>query len=283
MTTGGACNTYQHHEHEPGTGSRAHHRKDNPMTKDMSDTALARQIAETAGQILVALQRSGLFADKELGIAGDRMSNAFITETLKSLRPNDAILSEEEAADPSRLPASRVWIVDPLDGSREYGEVREDWAVHIALAVDGKPAIGAVALPGVPLTLCTDAVSQVTVPLAPERPRMLISRTRPAAEAVAMAEALDAALVPMGSAGAKTMAIIRGEADIYLHSGGQYEWDSCAPAAVALAAGLHVSRIDGSPLTYNSPNPWLPDLLICRKEHAAYLLELLIHIQSTGK
>lgn len=155
--------------------------------------------------------------------------------------------------------------------------------MHIALAVDGKPVIGAVALPGISLTLCTDAAPQVSVSAAPERPRMLVSRTRPAAEAVAMAAALDAELVPMGSAGAKAMAVIRGEADIYLHSGGQYEWDSCAPAAVALAAGLHVSRIDGSPLTYNGANPWLPDLLICRKEHAAELLELVTHVQSAGK
>jgi 3'(2'), 5'-bisphosphate nucleotidase len=238
-----------------------------------TDVELAGRIAATAGNLLLELQRSGLFAGKALGKAGDRTANAFIMAALAAQRPDDAVLSEEEQDNPVRLAASRVWIVDPLDGTREYGEARTDWAVHVALAVDGVPAAGAVALPGLGVTYVSGP--GLKIPPAPARLRMLVSRTRPAAEAVAVAKALDAELVPMGSAGAKTMAILRGEADIYLHSGGQYEWDNCAPAAVALAAGLHVSRIDGAPLVYDNADPYLPDLLICRKVEAARVLELL--------
>ncbi|SFR88541.1 3'(2'),5'-bisphosphate nucleotidase CysQ [Sphingomonas jatrophae] len=234
------------------------------------DVALARHIADTAGELLLTLQRSGLFEGKALGRAGDRTANAFIIEALRQNRPDDAILSEEEKDSDARLSASRVWIVDPLDGTREYGEARADWAVHIALAVDGAPTIGAVALPGVPVTLCSGRPQPV--PPAPEKLRMLVSRTRPAREAVAVAEALGAELVPMGSAGAKAMAVLRGEADIYLHTGGQYEWDNCAPAAVALAAGLHASRVDGTPLVYNQADTYLPDLLICRRDMADKVL-----------
>jgi 3'(2'), 5'-bisphosphate nucleotidase len=239
----------------------------------LSDIELARHIAETAGRLLVDLQRCGLFEGKALGKAGDRTANAFIVEALKTNRPDDAILSEEEKDSAERLKASRVWIVDPLDGTREYGECRTDWAVHVALAIDGQPTLGAVALPGFPLTLCSGQPPQV--PANPGKLRMLVSRTRPAAEAVAVAEALDAELVPMGSAGAKAMAVVRGEADIYLHTGGQYEWDNCAPAAVAQAAGLHVSRVDGSPLVYNNADPYLPDLLIAPKDIAERVLSLM--------
>jgi 3'(2'), 5'-bisphosphate nucleotidase len=239
----------------------------------MTDAELAAHIAETAGKILVTLQDSELFEGKALGRAGDRTANAFIMEALRANRPDDAILSEEEVNDTARCSASRVWIVDPLDGTREYGERRADWAVHIALAIDGKAVIGAVALPGVPVTLCSAAAP--VVPPTPARLRMLVSRTRPAAEAVAVAARLGADLVPMGSAGAKAMAVVLGDADIYLHSGGQYEWDNCAPVAVAQAAGLHASRIDGSPLTYNHANPYLPDLLICPEALAARVMAAL--------
>ncbi|AYJ85298.1 3'(2'),5'-bisphosphate nucleotidase CysQ (plasmid) [Sphingomonas paeninsulae] len=238
-----------------------------------TDTELARHIAETAGRLLLELQKSRLFEGKTLGKAGDRIANAFIMEALAVQRPADAVLSEEEVNDSARCSQSRVWIVDPLDGTREYGEGRTDWAVHVALALDGRPSIGAVALPGLDLTLCSGRPE--VLPATPSKLRMLVSRTRPAAEALAVAKTLDAELIPMGSAGAKAMAIVRGEADIYLHSGGQYEWDNCAPAAVALAAGLHVSRIDGSPLSYNNQNPYLPDLLVCPKAIAVQILELL--------
>jgi 3'(2'), 5'-bisphosphate nucleotidase len=238
----------------------------------MTDTELAREIAETAGRLLVDLRNSRLFTGKALGKAGDQIANAFIMESLRVNRPNDAVLSEEERDSAIRLSASRVWIVDPLDGTREYGEARADWAVHVALAIDGVATLGAVALPGLPLTLSSD--EPLSRPHHTGKLRMVVSRTRPAAEAVAVAEALGAELIPMGSAGAKAMAVVRGEADIYLHSGGQYEWDSCAPVAVAKAAGLHTSRIDGSPLRYNQPNTLLPDLLVCPKEYAARVIEL---------
>ena len=238
----------------------------------MNDTELARAIAETAGRMLIDLRNSGLFTGKVLGKAGDQIANAFIMEALRVNRPDDAILSEEETDNAARLSAGRVWIVDPLDGTREYGEARADWAVHVALAVGGVATLGAVALPGLPLTLSSD--EPLSRPHYNGKLRMLVSRTRPAAEAVAVAEALGAELIPMGSAGAKAMAVVRGEADIYLHSGGQYEWDSCAPVAVAQAAGLHVSRMDGSALRYNQPNTLLPDLLVCPKEHAARVIEL---------
>jgi 3'(2'), 5'-bisphosphate nucleotidase len=233
----------------------------------LSDVRLARAVADAAGRLLLEIQNSALFAGKALGEAGDRVANAFIMAALKAGRPGDAVLSEEEADDSARLSASRVWVVDPLDGTREYGESRSDWAVHVALSIDGRAALGAVSLPALGLTLSSD--QPLTLPAHHGLPRMLVSRTRPAAEALAVAGKLSAELVPMGSAGAKAMAIIRGEADIYLHSGGQYEWDNCAPAAVAMAADLHVSRIDGSPLRYNCANPYLPDLLICRREYAA--------------
>jgi 3'(2'), 5'-bisphosphate nucleotidase len=239
----------------------------------MNDTELARHLAETAGRLLVDVQRSGLFDGRALGKAGDRIANAFLMEALRAQRPQDAILSEEEKDNPSRLSAKRVWIIDPLDGTREYGEQRTDWAVHVALAVDGRAHLGAVALPGFPLTLSSDHVTGP--PEAGSKLRMLVSRTRPAAEAVAVAEALGAVLVPMGSAGAKAMAVVRNDADIYLHSGGQYEWDSCAPVAVAVSAGLHASRIDGSMLAYNCKDTYLPDLLICRKAHAEMVLSQL--------
>lgn len=237
----------------------------------MTDAELACRIADRAGELLLTLQRSGLFEGDALGRAGDLTANAFILEALRANRPGDAILSEEEANDVARCSVDRVWIVDPLDGTREYGEVRTDWAVHVGLAIEGRPAVGAVALPGLGVTLSSGTPS----PLSPAcmRPRMLVSRTRPAPEAVAVAKALGAELVPMGSAGAKAMAVVRGEAEIYLHTGGQYEWDNCAPAAVAAAHGLHVTRADGSPLRYNRENPYLPDLLICRAELAPAVLD----------
>jgi 3'(2'), 5'-bisphosphate nucleotidase len=238
----------------------------------MNDTELARQIAESAGRLLIDLRQSSLFAGKALGKLGDQLANAFIMQALSTHRPQDAILSEEEADSPARLGAHRVWIVDPLDGTREYGEARADWGVHVALVVDGAPVLGAVALPGLPLTLTSS-----DTPARPRhsgRLRLVVSRTRPAAEAAAVARTLGAELIPMGSAGAKIMAVVRGEADIYLHSGGQYQWDSCAPVAIALAAGLHASRLDGGPLRYNQPDTFMPDLLVCVQEHAERVIEL---------
>ena len=238
----------------------------------MTDAELAALLAEVAGQLLLTVRDSGMLSGKLLGKAGDATANQFLVHALREQRPDDAVLSEEEKDNLDRLAASRVWIVDPVDGTREYGEQRTDWAVHVALAVDGVPSVGAVALPGLGVVLRSD--QPIPIPPAPEVLRLVVSRSRPAPEAEAVAAALGAELVPMGSAGAKAMAVIRGEADIYLHTGGQYEWDSCAPCAVALAHGLHASRIDGSPLVYNRADTYMPDLLICRKEHAERVLSL---------
>ena len=237
------------------------------------DHQLAAMLAEQAGELLLGvraeLEAAG--ADgRTVKDEGDRRSHEWLMEQLSAARPGDAVLSEEatesEERESRRLESDRVWIIDPVDGTREYGEGRTDWAVHVALAVENRATVGAVALPGLGMVLHTGA--PVVVPPAPERLRVVVSRTRPPAEALAIAEALDAELVEMGSAGAKTMSVLRGESDIYPHSGGQYEWDSAAPVAVAAAAGLHCSRIDGSPLLYNQPDTRLPDLLVCRPEHA---------------
>lgn len=235
-----------------------------------SDAELAAHLAEVAGKLLIEVRESGVLSLKALGKAGDATANQFLCHAIAEQRPDDGLLSEESKDTAERLSKSRVWIVDPVDGTREYGESRTDWAVHVALAIDGVPAVGAVALPGLGIVFRSDR--PVAVPPAPERLRMVVSRTRPAREATEVAEMIGAELVPMGSAGAKAMAIVRGEADIYLHSGGQYEWDSCAPVAVAAAHGLHVSRIDGSPLIYNQADVYMPDLLICRKAHADDIL-----------
>jgi 3'(2'), 5'-bisphosphate nucleotidase len=239
----------------------------------MDDHELAAFLAKDAGKILLDLQKWWDREPAALGKAGDAQANAYLVRALRDVRPDDGLLSEEEKDDPARLSKSRVWIIDPVDGTREYGESRTDWAVHVALAIDGVPTIGAVALPGLGLVLRTD--QPTALPPAPAIPRMVVSRTRPAKEALDVAKHIGAELIPMGSAGAKAMAIVRGEAEIYLHTGGQYEWDSCAPAAVASAHGLHVSRIDGSAMVYNQADVYMPDLLICRRERADRVLALL--------
>ena len=236
----------------------------------MTDAELAAHLAKIAGNILIEVRDSGMFTGKALGKAGDQTANQFLINALREQRPDDGLLSEESRDTDERLSKDRVWIVDPVDGTREYGEARTDWAVHVALCVNGRPETGAVALPGLGIVLRSDA--PIAIPALPERPRMVVSRTRPAAEAVAVSDTIGAELIGMGSAGAKSMAVVRGEAEIYLHTGGQYEWDSAAPAAVALAHGLHASRIDGSPLVYNNADTYMPDLLICRTEWAEQVL-----------
>ena len=238
----------------------------------MNDAELAAHLAHCAGRILIEVRDSGMFEGKALGKAGDQTANEFLVHALRQQRPDDGLLSEESKDTDERLSKSRVWIIDPVDGTREYGEARSDWAVHVALTIDGRPDIGAVALPGLDGGIVLRSDAPIAMPASAATPRLLVSRTRPAAEAVAVGEKLGGELVPMGSAGAKAMAVVRGEAEIYLHSGGQYEWDSCAPAAVAAAHGLHCSRIDGSPLIYNNADTYMPDLLICRPEWAERVL-----------
>jgi 3'(2'), 5'-bisphosphate nucleotidase len=234
----------------------------------VDDHELAASLAAEAGSLLLRIRAGG-------GAEGDRRSNELLLRRLAEERPGDAVLSEESIDDPIRLERSRVWIIDPLDGTREYSEPpRSDWAVHVALADGGRATVGAVALPAAHLVFETGSPPAIAPPThGPVR--LAVSRTRPPPCVDQLVSNLGAEVVPMGSAGAKAMAVVRGVADVYAHSGGQYEWDSCAPVAVAAAAGLHVSRLDGSSLRYNQPNPYLPDLLICRPELAAAVLEVL--------
>jgi 3'(2'), 5'-bisphosphate nucleotidase len=241
----------------------------------MSDHDDAHRIATEAGALLLDIRAeaaAGRLDPSQLKDEGDRRSNDLILRRLAEAHPDDAVLSEERADDPSRVDAVRTWIVDPLDGTREFGEdPRWDWAVHVALVEKGFPSAAAVALPARGMTLST--VSPPELPPRVERPPVLVvSRTRPPAETEIVRAALGGDLLPMGSAGAKAMAVVLGEADVYVHGGGQWEWDSAAPVGVAAAAGLHVSRLDGSPLVYNQVPPWLPDLVICRPELAEAVL-----------
>lgn len=236
------------------------------------EATAAVEIARLAGEQLLVVRASGR-SGADLKAAGDRVAQGVIAVELARRFPHDAVLSEEAADDGRRLDADRVWVVDPLDGTREFAEPpRSDWAVHVALVVDGTPVVGAVALPAGGVVLGSGTPRAVP-PRRTGPVRLLVSRTRPGEHTAALAEALGAETVPMGSAGAKAMAVVTGEADVYAHSGGQYEWDSAAPVAVAAAAGLHVSRLDGSPLRYNRPDPWLPDLLVCRPELAEAVVD----------
>ncbi|MCW2499928.1 MAG: putative inositol monophosphatase [Frankiales bacterium] len=242
-----------------------------------TDHQIAHDLATSAGELLLQLRTTGL-EGKDLKDAGDREAHVHLMAELARRAPADGVLSEEGAADgditAARLSMSRVWIVDPVDGTREYSEPpRDDWAVHVALCVDGVATVGAVALPARGLTLATGFPLPTPAPYDGP-PRLAVSRTRPPAHAARLADRLGGELVPMGSAGAKAMAVVLGEIEVYAHSGGQYEWDSAAPVAVAVAAGLHVSRLDGSPLVYNRPDPYLPDLLICRPEFADTAIEV---------
>jgi 3'(2'), 5'-bisphosphate nucleotidase len=253
-----------------------------PMTPEgnsgLSDAELAAHLATEAGRLLVAL-RTELQAQGapywQVMDMGDLASHRFLVDALRAARPDDAVLSEEGRDDARRHDARRVWIVDPLDGTNEYGEPgRHDWAVHVALWDHDHLAAGAVSLPALGMTLTTDPAP----PLARtdrDRPMLITSRNRNPYSAAVIARALQCDAIRLGSAGAKAMAVVLGEADIYVHDGGMYQWDSAAPAAVAAAAGLHTSRIDGSPLVYNERDPWLPDFLICRPELADRALEAL--------
>jgi 3'(2'), 5'-bisphosphate nucleotidase len=228
-----------------------------------NDHLAARRIATLAGEFLLELRERGATS----GVSEDVRAQELILAELARAFPDDAVIAEEASPERARQTTRRVWIVDPLDGTREFGEPgRSDWAVHVALAVDGELVAGAVALPARGITLATDSVAPP--PPASGARRLVVSRSRASPRVLRLAERLELDIVPLGSAGAKAMAVVLGDAEVYAHSGGQYEWDSAAPAAVAAAAGLHVSRLDGSPLSYNQPDPWLPDLLICRPEFA---------------
>ena len=241
---------------------------------ERSDDDVAARLATEAGKLLLGVREELADASAaERKDTGDKRSHDFLMEALSRERPDDAVLSEEGADDPIRLRSERVWIVDPLDGTREFSELgRDDWAVHVALWQRGQLVAGAVALPAQGITLATPDVA--APPPAPAAPRIVVSRTRPPAVALEVRDALDGVLVEMGSAGAKVASVVQGLSDVYVHAGGQYEWDSAAPVAVARAAGLHTSRLDGSPLEYNRPDPLLPDLIVCRSELAEAVLSV---------
>ena len=250
----------------------------------MNDAELARHLAIETGKRLLEVRRR-LYQDgasewfaKDVG---DAAAQRFIDETLAEHRPDDAMLSEEAVDDSRRANADRVGIIDPLDGTQEYSEFdRVDWAVHIALwertESGGELTAAAVSLPALELTLTMDPPPP-PLPNHDGRPRLVVSRNRASLEVIRVAEQLDCEVIRMGSAGAKAMAVVLGEADIYVHSGGQHQWDSAAPVGVARAAGLHTSRVNGSELVYNQRDSWLPDLIICRQHLARPVLEALGH------
>jgi 3'(2'), 5'-bisphosphate nucleotidase len=241
---------------------------------DLDDHALAAWLATTAGERLLEVRAEGL-TGRDLKDAGDRAAQDVLARLLAEHRPGDAVLSEEAVDDKARLSASRVWIIDPLDGTREFSEPpREDWAVHVALWQDGELTAGAVAQPALGTTFHTGEPPVVPARTS-ERPRIAVSRTRPPAFVEALAEEIDADLVPMGSAGVKVISVVRDLTDAYVHAGGQYEWDNAAPVAVARAAGLFCSRVDGSQLRYNQDDVSLPDLIVCRPELSEQILDFV--------
>jgi 3'(2'), 5'-bisphosphate nucleotidase len=255
-----------------------------------NDHALARELADQAGRRLLELRAGGGEPDA-LRLAGDRLSHEFLAAELAARRPGDAVLSEEAADDKARLAADRVWIVDPLDGTREFGEPgRTDWAVHVALwerthAVGGGLTAGAVALPAQGQVLSTCAAvpfHENSRPAGDPRLRIVVSRSRAPQLVRDISDLIDAELVPLGSAGAKVAAVVSGAADAYVHGGGFYEWDTAAPVAVARAAGFHASRIDGSPLLYNQADLLVPDILVCRPALAGALLEAIREVTNAS-
>ena len=251
-----------------------------PDPHALDDHAFAVWAAERAGDVLLKVRAESGLSGRELKDAGDAAAQGLLSHLLAEHRPEDAVLSEEATDDKARLDAARVWIIDPLDGTREFSEPpRDDWAVHVALweataADGGELTAGAVAQPALGETFTTGAPIAIP-PRTSERPRIAVSRTRPPAFVQALATEIDAELVPMGSAGVKVMSVVRDLADAYVHAGGQYQWDNAAPVAVARASGLHCSRVDGSRLVYNQDDTSLPDLIVCRPELAEQIIDFV--------
>ncbi|MFT3899197.1 MAG: 3'(2'),5'-bisphosphate nucleotidase CysQ [Gordonia sp. (in: high G+C Gram-positive bacteria)] len=245
------------------------------MSSALSDAELAAQIAEGAGRILLGVRHGGLLDGRLIGDAGDQISQAWIGAALRRRRPKDAVLSEEAEDVGDRSTASRVWIIDPLDGTSEFSFGTKDWAVHVALAVDGRPSAAAVSIPARGEVFRSDEVTPVDGPLTG---RIAVSRYGGSYESSYVADKLGLTRVQIGSAGAKAMAVVRGDVDAYVHAGGQYEWDNCAPVGVCAAAGLHCSRLDGSEIVYNQRVPYMPDFVICRTEIADDMLETLSNV-----
>ncbi|QPK79773.1 3'(2'),5'-bisphosphate nucleotidase CysQ [Corynebacterium lizhenjunii] len=240
------------------------------MTRELSDSRLTNHIAEGCGEILKGVRTSGLLRGRALGDAGDVLAQEWIARVLAQHRPEDGFLSEEATDNPARLKKDRVWIVDPLDGTKEFSTGRQDWAIHIALVINGIPEHAAVGMPDLGVTFKSSDVRAVTGPLSK---RFVVSRNRPPAVAQYIAQEMGFETKGIGSAGAKAMHVLLGDFDGYIHSGGQYEWDQAAPVGVARAAGLHCSRLDGSPITFNNEDTFVPDLVICRPEIKDEVLE----------
>ncbi|MGW0038231.1 3'(2'),5'-bisphosphate nucleotidase CysQ [Gordonia sp. NPDC003376] len=245
------------------------------MISALSDAELAARIAEGAGEILLGVRSGDLLGGRMLGDAGDALAQAWIGAVLRRHRPRDAVLSEEARDVGDRASARRVWIIDPLDGTSEFAAGSDHWAVHVALTEDGEVIDAAVALPATGEVFRTDTVD---APPAPPSGRIAVSRWGTSYEVTLVAQRLGLQMTPIGSAGAKAMAVVRGDADAYVHAGGQYEWDNAAPVGVALAAGLHCSRLDGAPIVYNQPQPYMPDFVICRPDLAEPILEVLAEV-----
>lgn len=258
-----------------------------PPLATPADHELAQRLAVETGTLLVALRKrlidDGASAER-IRTEGDHRAHVFLMEQLAQHAPSDMILSEEqhgarEEAPNDRKRAKRLWIVDPLDGTREYGDHRRaDWAVHVALVIAHQPAAASVSLPAQKMVLSMTP-APAPIPPGPAAPRIVVSRSRPPAFVEELADRLNGVLVPMGSAGAKAMSVVLGAADMYVHDGGQWEWDSAAPIGVARAAGLHTSRISGRPILYNNDTPYLADLLVCRPELAAVTLKILAEVR----
>ncbi len=242
------------------------------MISRLSDAELAARIAQGAGEVLVGVRHGELITGRHLGDVGDAMAQAWISTVLARHRPRDAVLSEEADDVGDRASASRVWIIDPLDGTTEFASGTADWAVHVALTESGAVTASAVSLPATGELFRSDTVTAPTDTLSGV---MAASKYGGSYESVYVARRLGLKMRGIGSAGAKAMAVVRGSADAYVHAGGQYEWDNCAPVGVALAAGLHCSRLDGSPIVYNQPEPYMPDFVICRSELAEPMLAAL--------
>lgn len=248
------------------------------MSATVDDATLTLRLAQGTGEILKGVRNVGLLRGRILGDAGDALAQEWIARVLEQHRPDDAVLSEEASDSGTRLGKSRVWVIDPLDGTREFAGGRQDWAVHIALVEDGQPIHAAVGLPDLGQVFHTGESKAVMGPMSG---KIVISRNRPPKMAEFVADKLGRELVPMGSAGAKAMHVLLGDMDAYIHAGGQYEWDSAAPVGVCRAAGLHVSRLDGSEPSYNHEDTYLPDILICRPEIADDILAAVAEYRGT--
>lgn len=252
-----------------------------PAVTGADDHLLADRLAASAGAMLHVTRETNLVEGRELGKAGDAVAHEWLCRVIRAQRADDGLLSEEgDPGAPDRQTRERVWIVDPLDGTREYSEGRHDWAVHVALTVGGKLEAAAVALPGLGALFSTAEPLSASDRNSDGPVRIAVSRTRPPDFAEQVAESVSGELVPLGSSGYKTLAVVRGEVDAYVHGGGQWEWDVAAPAGVAKHAGLHVSRVDGSEMVFNEPEPKLPDQLICRPELADRLLAAIADARS---